>query len=1151
MTVRSTRARSTFFALGALTLATAFVCAPRASAQASISTGTIQGSVTDASGAVVPGASVVVSNKATGQALHLTANSSGSWSSGALQPGDYVVSVSAQGFRNTETLVTVQVGVTSSAPVKLEVGQATSTVTVEASGVQVNTVQATVQDVVTRQEIESLPISGRNFLDLATLSPGVQIQDGMTFDPTKHGYSSVSFAGRFGRTARIEVDGIDISDETVGTTTQNLPMSGLQEFQVEQSSLDPSTELTSSGAVNVTTRAGTNQFHGQAFGIGQSHKAAARYGDVDVPWHRDQWGASIGGPVLHDKLFFFADVEKTAQPLTQSVLLPAPFNSLSGAYGSPFVETMALGRLDWNISSSVHAFFRYSFDQNSDLAGSASSYSPYLNVDHTPVYAAGLDMTTGSWTHSVRFAFTRFRNGIVDGSQGVFNPAPGAELSVGSFASGPDLLAPQETAQDNTQIKYDGTKISGVHTFTYGFSFNHILGGGYAKFFGLAPQIISGTSAADLAFANQSLYGPGGQSNPLNYPVDTVILGNGQGYFTNIADLGFPAGGQFDNRVEAYFGDSWKVKPNFSLNLALRYVRDTGRSDAQLPAVPALDQWEQGLGRRINQPDLNFAPQIGIAWDPWKNGKTVFRAGGGLFYENAIFNNVLFDAPGRLQNGLFYGLGFPCPAGSLQLPTGSTIDTSGDCNQPIGAVYQNLIGVQQQFQAATAQAGAAVNGSYVGNTLAEGGDSTGNNLLGPNYRTPYSLEFNGGIQHQFGRGTVLSVDYLRNVGLHQLLAYDINHTGDARYLNQAAAVNAISATNQSFGCPTGSAGIDCAIAAGASMQDYAGNGLDSGRSYLAGFPAAAFGLTPGTGAAFPGMNPNVGENIMLFPIGKSTYNALQVALRQNISNPLPGVKQMNLEVSYALSRTDSFSQDQDFINIATDQNNINHFYGPNALDRTHQFSFGGVMELPHGFQTSFTTHIDSALPLTLTLPASGAPGEIYRTDVTGDGTTGDVLPGTNVGSFGRSVKVGDLNSVINSYNTNDAGKLTPAGNALVNAGLFTPSQLTQLGANTPSIQAAPAGEVGLSPFIDTDLSLAYEWRIKERVTIEPKVTLYNLFNVANYDASGNTLGGTLNGLAGFANGTTVGTRTNRTLFGSGVYAFGAPRALEWGAKITF
>ncbi len=120
--------------------------------------------------------------------------------------------------------------------------------------VSVNTEQATVQGVLTSAQIENLPVNGRNFLDLAQLEPGVQIQDGQNFDPTKAGYSSISFGGRFGRTARINVDGVDVSDETVGTTTADIPASAIDEFQLSQSSLDLSQDLTSSGAVNVTTQ---------------------------------------------------------------------------------------------------------------------------------------------------------------------------------------------------------------------------------------------------------------------------------------------------------------------------------------------------------------------------------------------------------------------------------------------------------------------------------------------------------------------------------------------------------------------------------------------------------------------------------------------------------------------------------------------------------------------------------------------------------------------------------------------------------------------------------------------------------------------------------------------------------------------------------
>src|SRR5207248_2343482 len=148
---------------------------------------------------------------------------------------------------------------------------------VQATSVAINTEQPTVQGVLTTEQIENLPFNGRNFLDLAQLEPGVQIQDGGNFDPTKNGFSSVSFGGRYGRTARIELDGIDISDETVGTTTQNISAGAIDEFQLSQSTLDLSTELTSSGAVNVVTKSGTNTYHGDAFYLFRDASQAANF----------------------------------------------------------------------------------------------------------------------------------------------------------------------------------------------------------------------------------------------------------------------------------------------------------------------------------------------------------------------------------------------------------------------------------------------------------------------------------------------------------------------------------------------------------------------------------------------------------------------------------------------------------------------------------------------------------------------------------------------------------------------------------------------------------------------------------------------------------------------------------------------------------
>src|SRR5271166_47714 len=221
------------------------------SAQTTIGTGSIVGTVSDPTGAVISGASVTITNVATGQAINLTTSSSGSFNSGALIPGNYKTLVSAKGFNSAETAVTVLVGNTASVSVKLQIGSGKELVEVQDSASRVNTEQPTVQGVLTEQQIENLPVNGRNFLDLAQLEPGVQIQDGSNFSLDKEGFSSVSVGGRFGRTTRIEVDGIDVSDEIFGSTTTNIAASAIQEFQLSQSSHDLSTELTTSGAVNV------------------------------------------------------------------------------------------------------------------------------------------------------------------------------------------------------------------------------------------------------------------------------------------------------------------------------------------------------------------------------------------------------------------------------------------------------------------------------------------------------------------------------------------------------------------------------------------------------------------------------------------------------------------------------------------------------------------------------------------------------------------------------------------------------------------------------------------------------------------------------------------------------------------------------------
>ena len=183
------------------------------------------------------------------------------------------------------------------------------------------------------------------------------------------------------------------------------------------------------------------------------------------------------------------------------------FSALTGSFDSPFREAEGLARLDWQITNNYKLFYRFSYDQNHSVLGTIpNAFQPFGNVSHTPVQAVGLDFITGGFTHSIRFGYTKFRNGIVDAVAGspIYNPLPGIELAIGSdpdcltpgadpFCSGPSFLAPQQTYQTDHQFKYDGSKAVGKHILRYGGGLNHIFGGGFASFLALGPAVSAGT----------------------------------------------------------------------------------------------------------------------------------------------------------------------------------------------------------------------------------------------------------------------------------------------------------------------------------------------------------------------------------------------------------------------------------------------------------------------------------------------------------------------------------------------------------------------------------------------------------------------------------------------------------------------------------
>jgi hypothetical protein len=302
---------------------------------------------------------------------------------------------------------------------------------------------------------------------------------------------------------------------------------------------------------------------------------------------------------------------------------------------------------------------------------------------------------------------------------------------------------------------------------------------------------------------------------------------------------------------------------------------------------------------------------------------------------------------------------------------------------------------------------------------------------------------------------------------------------------------------------------------------------------------------------------------MLEPLGRSTYDGLQVKLIQKVTNPLRGVKNANFQFSYSLSRFDSLVQDQDFVNLAINNDNPLQFIGPNSLDRTHQISFGGTFNFPWYTQLSFIGHFLSPLAANLELPELTSGGEIFATDWLGSGlgsgATPEPVPGTQIGQFMRGTDAGNLQNVINTYNSKYAGTLTPAGKQMVNGGVMSSADMTAMGWVMPSLPSVAPGALNLPWLRAFDLELAWPIPLlKERLKITPSVSVFNLFNFSNAFLPGNLpLFALAPGPNGYIASNSIGGVTQgailpyRASFQSGTYALGAPRQFEFGLKLDF
>ena len=342
-----------------------------------------------------------------------------------LAPGTYELRAERSGFSNANRLVTVRVGDHLTADFALAVGGPELQVEVRGETPALNVVDDGVSSSVARSQIETVPLNGRSFLELAQLQPSVQVVSVTNPGALGNNYQRVYIGGADYAHTRITIDGSTVGDRFAGGTTQGLSQESVQEFQVSTFNFDAATGLTGSGAINIVTRRGTNAFHGSAFLYFRDHHLAAYPGlgrDPRLPdtpfFARRQSGTSGGGPVIRDRLFWFANYERNNQDAVFAVSNNHPvFSKFDGIFANPFDGHQFNVRLDGRASDSQQVFVRYSLDRNKTVTpavnvGMPSNWQSIRN-DAFQLQTGVTSIVTPALVNDLRISFSQL-DGAID-----------------------------------------------------------------------------------------------------------------------------------------------------------------------------------------------------------------------------------------------------------------------------------------------------------------------------------------------------------------------------------------------------------------------------------------------------------------------------------------------------------------------------------------------------------------------------------------------------------------------------------------------------------------------------------------------------------------------------------------------------------------
>jgi hypothetical protein len=1111
-------------------------------------TGTIVGTVKDPSGAVIAGASVTATNRATGLTRNFATQNQGTFRFENLPPGKYEVRVEAQGFATQTQTMEVRVGSVTESTFSMTIGAVTEVIEVSGASMLVSTTESVLNSTFSQSQIDDLPINGRSFLSVATLDPGttVSYMVGTSSIPTFNSATRISIASPFtgelaNVQANIQVDGIRVNDRRVGNTSINFSADTVQEFQLNTLTFDLSAGTSASGVVNTVTRSGGNEYHGSAFIFFRDHNMAAYPGyarsalSPDPYFARKHIGFTLSGPISQDKLMFFASYERNNQVGARSIEFPDPllynFNHVGRL---PTNGNLGGIRLDYQASEKHNAFLRYNVDQN--LTGVAPNYleSYWSNVDNfaNQIVTGVTSVFTPTIVNDFRFGFSYFRM-LIDNlspeecARAAGNPdfcvgmgGPRISFNVGGLTIGTHFSFPEGYHQRTYQFTDNIRWTKGTHNISLGGTWDHM------NAFGRMNNDTRGAygtwTPTQLLSINPEMYDalpPSLRGEPgtvVTIP-DLMQLPLRGAISTSVGDSIYPSSYRRDelqknDDFRLYFQDGWNIRPAFTLNYGLAWSGST-----TVPVYHMLP-WPQymaplRIGLDVIPNDWsNWDAALGFAWSPGGGGKTVIRSS---ISSHAASQNRLIDKWNDQNMRSPAGSGiYAVTSAAVANPKAGQPGQPDTLNftDPADFTAQDAFDYFPTVKSELEKLFSGYDGKDLSITNIEVIKQTSaggmNSIMDSDTKNPYSIQFNVGVQREIVHNLGLSVDYVMirslKFGAADVYSLDINRWG--RFSDYTIDPNTGVANIGPFQNPV----------------------LPVCTPAQAGDPKAQCATGP--------INLRLSNR-------NGRYNSLQFKLDRRF------VGGLQFSVTYALTKTTAH-------NSIVSWDDLDAGYGISANPK-HKFTANATWDVPkyngdqkllrglaNGWQLSSIVQGLSGAPKDVTFGNAWAGTDF---DLNGDGFKYFRLPGMDMTTWGWSVGADDIRRLVDEYN---ATYPAPANVALKDV----PRSQRDAQGRAFNYVVLPDNFSNNDSFWTADLRLSRTISFREDIKLRLIAEGFNILNISNLTGYSSILDAYVRPAVTGGEpslpprGLLFGQPTSRT---QSVFGSGGPRAFQFAARLTF